>query len=209
MSVTICIYRPTLNDEVLERILAAQPTRAMVSRPRVKARFCSSLYLQVCIAFITMSIVIVETLIKAPPDRCFDLARSADFHVASTKSTAERIVGGITSGLMKLDDVIEFEGTHFGVVQRLSAKIVVFDRPKHFRDTQLEGIFRSFNHDHYFEPVSEGTLMRDIFDFKCPLGILGKLAAPVVARHLRKFLAVRGLEIKRAAEGQDWQSFLL
>ncbi len=84
-----------------------------------------------------MGIVKVETMILAPRERCFDLARNMDLHVASTRSTSEKIVSGVSSGLMKLGDIVEFEARHFGITQRLSAKITIFDRPSHFRDSQI------------------------------------------------------------------------
>ncbi len=158
--------------------------------------------------FYGMKTVEVRTLIDAPAERCFDLARSADFHVKSTKSTSEKIVGGVATGLMKLSDVIEFEASHFGITQRLSARIVAFDRPAHVRDSQVRGVFQHFDHDHFFESVPGGTLMRDIFRFRCPLGLIGKLADPIVARHLRLFLQARGLELKRAAETEEWRAYV-
>ena len=155
-----------------------------------------------------MGIVIVETLVQAPRRRCFDLARSSDFHVSSTKNTSEKIVGGVAAGLMELDDVIEFEASHFGIRQRLSSKIISFDPPSYFRDSQVNGIFRRFDHDHFFSEVPSGTVMKDIFTFECPFGVLGKIADPIVARHLRNFLQARGIELKRAAESDTWRSFI-
>ena len=155
-----------------------------------------------------MGIVKVETSIYAQPERCFDLARSADFHVVAAKYTSEKIVSGVSSGLMKLGDIVEFEASHFGLTQRLSAQITSYDRPNHFRDSQVKGIFRSFVHDHYFEAVAACTLMTDIFKFDCPWGLFGQIADPFVARHLSAFLKIRGLEIKRVAESEDWRSFI-
>jgi ligand-binding SRPBCC domain-containing protein len=153
----------------------------------------------------------IETLINAPILRCFDLARSADFHVASTKSTGERIVGGVTKGLMKLNDEIEFEARHLGVKQRLRARIHQFNEPKHFRDSQVRGIFQSFDHDHDhdFETTVDGqTMMRDTFAFVCPLGPLGKIADPLIAIYLERFLKIRAAEIKNAAESDLWKAYL-
>jgi ligand-binding SRPBCC domain-containing protein len=155
-----------------------------------------------------MGLIKIETIIKAPPSLCFDLARSADFHVASTTGTAEKIIGGVTTGLMELGDLIVFEASHFKVRQKLAAKIVAFDRPKHFRDVQVSGIFKSFEHDHFFDLHVEGTKMRDVFRFECPLGFLGQLVDPLVARHLKAFLKIRSLEIKRAAEDGSWRSYV-
>ena len=36
--------------------------------------------------------------------------------------------------------------------QRLTAEVTVFDRPAYFRDVMTRGAFRSFAHDHRFDP---------------------------------------------------------
>lgn len=114
--------------------------------------------------------------IAAPPERCFDLARSVDLHVRSTAATGERAVAGKTSGLLELGDEVTWRARHFGVRQSLSGRISAYDRPRHFQDTMLRGAFRHLRHDHYFEPVDRGTLMRDVFEYAAPFGLLGRLA---------------------------------
>lgn len=155
-----------------------------------------------------MSTINLETFIHAPIERCFDLSRSVDLHIISTSQTNERAIAGVTSGLMKLNDVVTWEARHFGINQKLTVTITQFDRPNHFRDSQVKGIFHSFNHDHYFEVRAGGTLMKDVFQFKCPLGPFGTLADPFVKIHLKKFLETRNQAIKRVAEGNDWSSLL-
>lgn len=114
--------------------------------------------------------------IAAPPERCFDLARSVDLHVRSTAATGERAVAGKTSGLLELGDEVTWRARHFGVRQSLSGRISAYDRPRHFQDTMLRGAFRHLRHDHYFEPVDGGTLMRDVIEYAAPFGLLGRLA---------------------------------
>ena len=155
-----------------------------------------------------MGRIIIETLIHAPIDRCFDISRSVDLHVKSTASTSEKAIAGVTTGLMGFQDVVTWQARHFGIVQTLSTKIVAYDRPKHFRDSQIQGVFKRFDHDHFFDSIGDDTLMKDIFDFTCPLGVLGSLADFVVKRHLEHFLRARNQEIKRVAESEDWQLFI-
>ena len=88
--------------------------------------------------------------------RCFDLARSIDLHVVSASASGESVLGIKQSGLLELGDVVTFRGRHFGVMQALTAQITAFDRPRHFRDSQVRGIFRRFEHDHNFEPLKTG-----------------------------------------------------
>ncbi len=148
--------------------------------------------------------------VDAPPERCFDLARSVEFHMRSTSSTRELAVGGVTQGLLELGDSVTWRARHFGVTQRLTSRITVFDRPRRFRDTQVQGAFRRFDHDHYFEPAPDGgTVLRDVFDFEAPLGLLGRFAEWLfLTEYMRRFLSARALEIKSAAESTDWTKYV-
>lgn len=65
----------------------------------------------------------------------------------------------------------------------------------------LRGAFRSFKHEHLFLDRAEGTLMRDIFDYTAPFGILGRLADRLFLRnYMEKLLSIRNLTIKEQAE---------
>ncbi len=155
-----------------------------------------------------MGKILIETFIRAPLERCFDLSRSVDLHVFSASGTGEKAVGGITKGLMGANDVVTWEARHFGMIQKLSTKITIYDRPRYFRDSQIQGIFRRFDHDHFFAVKNEGTLVKELFDFDCPLGILGWAADFFVGLHLKNFLKARNEVIKRVAESNDWRSFI-
>ena len=156
-----------------------------------------------------MARIELVTRILAPRERCFDLSRSVDLHVASTEDTGERAVAGVTSGLLHLGDEVTWSARHFGVRQRLTSRITAFDRPGHFRDSMVSGAFRRFDHDHFFEEKGDATEMRDVFDFESPLGPLGRIAdALVLTGYLRRFLEQRNVVIKRAAESEEWRSLL-
>ena len=85
-----------------------------------------------------------------------------------------------------------------------------YDRPHHFQDIMLRGMFKSFEHDHYFDPLPNGTtLMRDELRFGAPLGPLGWLAENVVLRrYLTGFLIERNQLIKAVAESSRWQHYV-
>lgn len=143
----------------------------------------------------------VQTRIAAPPDVCFDLARDVDFHAESLGHTGERVTDRPDRALLELGDEVEFEGRHLGVRQRLRARVVAFDRPHHFRDVMVRGAFRRFEHDHIFERVAGGTLMRDRLRFGAPLQPLGVVVERVVLRpYLARVIAARGQAIRHAAE---------
>jgi len=150
----------------------------------------------------------LETKIKSSTETCFDLSRSVDLHIASAQETNERAIDGVTSGLMALDDIVTWEATHFGIKQKLKVKISKFDRPTYFQDTQIDGIFKSFTHDHFFHEENGYTLMSDVFDFHCPYGIIGWFVDPLIYTYIKKFLTQRNALIKSVAEGGDWAKFI-
>src|SRR5437868_6934886 len=123
-----------------------------------------------------MPVIQIETRIRASLEACFDLARSVDMHVRSTALTNEVAVGGVTSGLLELNQEVTWEATHLFVKQRLSSRITIFNRPHHFRDSMVSGVFRRFDHDHIFSEADGATLMTDVFDYTSPWGRLGNFA---------------------------------
>ena len=160
-----------------------------------------------------MGIIDLTVRVGAPRERVFDLARSIDAHVASTPGTDEQPVakaGGLTCGLMALGDRVTWRARHLGMMQELTSRIALFDRPRHFRDSMVEGAFARLDHDHYFEEDGpDATLVRDVFDFTSPLGPLGRLVdAAFLDRYMRRFIEQRARVLKDLAEGNDWARFL-
>jgi ligand-binding SRPBCC domain-containing protein len=148
-----------------------------------------------------MAVIRVETIIAAPTERCFDLARDIDFHVQSLAATGERAVAGRVAGLIGPGESVTWEARHLGATRRFTAKVTRYDRPLHFRDEMTRGAFRSFVHDHRFEGRGGETLMIDTVEFQSPLGWIGSLVdRAFLAGYLRRLLAARGRAIKAEAE---------
>jgi ligand-binding SRPBCC domain-containing protein len=152
----------------------------------------------------------LTTLIRAPRERCFDLARSVELHTQSAAGTQEVAVAGRTRGLLALGDEVTWQARHFGVRQTLTSRITAYARPAHFRDSMVRGAFARLEHDHHFaEAPGGGTLMRDVFEFAAPGGPLGVLAERLIlTRYLRRFLVARNETITRVAESEAWRAFL-
>ena len=124
------------------------------------------------------------TVIAAPVERCFDLARSVEVHVLGNSHWGEQAValGGVTSGLVGMGERVTWRARHFGVRQRLTSEITAMDAPRYFQDTMVSGAFRSMQHDHFFRALEDGrTEMRDVFCFAAPLGVLGRVAEEIGA----------------------------
>jgi ligand-binding SRPBCC domain-containing protein len=148
-----------------------------------------------------MGVIRLETVIAAPVERCFDLARDLDFHMRSLAYTGERAVAGRTSGLIELGESVTWEGRHFGVRQRLTSKITAMDRPRYFRDEMTAGAFAAFAHDHRFEQRDGKTVMVDEILFRSPLGPLGWLVDfLVMKRYLRRLMEQRNRQLTTELE---------
>jgi ligand-binding SRPBCC domain-containing protein len=154
------------------------------------------------------------TLIAAPIERCFDLARSVEVHLAGNTHFGEQAVAleGVTTGLLNLGDTVTWRARHFLIRQRLTSRITAFDPPAYFQDTMLRGAFRSMQHDHYFRTLPGGeTEMRDVFRFAAPVPLLGRIAeALVLRRYMQTLLHERNAVIQQIAESptRAWQKYL-
>lgn len=154
------------------------------------------------------------TLIAAPIDRCFDLARSVEVHLAGNTHFGEQAVAleGATTGLLTLGDTVTWRARHFFIRQRLTSQITAFDPPVYFQDTMLHGAFRSMQHDHYFRTLPGGeTEMRDVFRFAAPVPLLGRIAEVLaLRRYMQSLLHERNTIIKQIAESPTlaWQQYL-
>jgi ligand-binding SRPBCC domain-containing protein len=156
-----------------------------------------------------MPVINLQTLINAPRERVFDLARSIEAHLSSTDDTSERVVAGVTSGLIGLNEEVTWEARHLGVKQRLKVRMTQLTRPSHFQDTMLEGAFKHMRHDHTFEDQGGKTLMTDRFEFEAPLGVLGRMAESLfLTSYMRRFIVKRNSILKHMAESDEWRKYL-
>ena len=156
-----------------------------------------------------MPLIELTTLINAPIERCFDLARSIDLHKLSTRGTAEDAIAGVTSGLIGEGEMVTWRATHFGITQTLTSKVTRLEYPYHFRDIMIKGAFKVIKHDHLFEVSGGWTVMKDEFYFESPGWILGVLFNKIILeRYLRALLISRNKMIKETAEGDGWKTIL-
>jgi len=156
-----------------------------------------------------MRIIELQTSINANKFIVFDLSRSIDLQSKFVTDSNEKAVAGRTSGLISLDETVTYRGKHLGVWQNLTSKITDFDRPHFFADEMQKGAFKSLRHEHHFIATEEGTLMKEVFDFESPLGVLGKLANTLFLKsYMTNFLKNRNKTIKKFAESGRWKELL-
>ena len=73
----------------------------------------------------------------------------------------------------------------------------------------VRGAFRRMEHQHYFDKSSDNTIMRDVFSYEAPMGVIGRIVERLLLdRYLRSFLLERNAVIKRAAESDGWREYL-
>ena len=156
------------------------------------------------------------TVIAAPRERVFDLARSIEVHLLGNTHFGEQATAGTRTGLIGMGEQVTWQARHFFVRQQLTSAITAFDPPGYFQDTMLRGAFRSMQHDHYFRELrsagdgSPRTEMVDEFRFSAPLPWLGGLAEFfVLRRYMRKLLRERNAVIQQVAESDEWRRYLL
>ncbi|MES2838149.1 MAG: class I SAM-dependent methyltransferase [Bacteroidota bacterium] len=151
----------------------------------------------------------IQTEINSTIDICFDLSRSIDLHKISTLKTNEEAIEGRRAGLINLNETVTWQATHFGIRQRLTSKITVFERPVLFIDEQIKGVFKSIYHEHKFKQLGNKVIMIDIFEFHSPFGIIGRIFNKLIlTNYLRKLLINRNNVIKEFAETEKWKEVL-
>jgi ligand-binding SRPBCC domain-containing protein len=148
-----------------------------------------------------MPIIKHKQFIQAPVVVCFDLARNVDIHTKTTTKTKEKVVDGVMRGLLEEGDTVTWEATHFGIKQRLTAKVIHMEKPTVFIDIMVRGAFSSFTHTHQFVEEEGGTLMIDTFEYKSPFGPIGMIADKLLLeKYMTAFIISRAKELRRIAE---------
>ena len=156
-----------------------------------------------------MSTIRLTTVIGAPVEIVFDLSRSVDLHMISTRHTNETVQAGKASGLFVVGDRVTWKAKHLGFYQLLTVEIIKCDFPNYFEDRMVRGAFRSFTHRHYFERGQSTTVMKDIFEFESPLGIVGRLFNRIFLKgYMTMLLTKRNEVIKTYAESGDGERLL-
>src|ERR1700691_123533 len=100
-----------------------------------------------------MTTIELITLIEAPIETCFQLSLSIDLELEAARAHHIRAVGGVTTGVIGPGQRVEWETRQFGFTMSHMSEITEFQRPLFFRDRMVKGIFKSFQHDHSFQPA--------------------------------------------------------
>lgn len=157
-----------------------------------------------------MPTIMLSSTINAPVDVVFDLSRSIDLHMIGAAHTQEKAIAGRTSGLIGLGEDVTWKAVHFGLPFTLSTRVTRLERPYYFVNELVSGPFRSLKHEHRFRILKNGeTEMKEIFEFKLPLGFMGSAAERMfLTRYFQRFLSYRNNTILEYAETDQWMDLL-
>ncbi len=152
----------------------------------------------------------IETLIKTSDiKKVFDLSRNIDLHIISTERSNEKAIAGVTTGLISKGETVTWRAKHLGVYHTLISIITDCNSPTYFADEMVKGVFKSFRHEHYFSKVNNTVVLRDIFEYRSPFGILGRFVDFLFLKnYMKRFLLERNKVIKAYAESDKWRKIL-
>lgn len=78
-----------------------------------------------------------------------------------------------------------------------------------FTDKMIKGDFKSFEHQHFFKPTDNGTIIIDIINYETPYGWIGELVNRFyLNNYLEKLILHRNEVIKRYGESDKWRALL-
>jgi len=178
--------------------------------------------------------IIASAAIAAPIERVFTLSTRVELvrETLGMELVASTTADGIASGFIADGSRVHWRGRKFGLPTDHHTLITGFRSPHvaeiddpaspltgnrvaWFQDSQEQGRFAFFQHDHYFreapdeatgEPV---TLLHDEVRFALPFGPLGSVAASLLmAPHIRRLCRQRFERIQSLAEGEGWRDWM-
>ena len=156
-----------------------------------------------------MPVIHLTTLIHAPVERVFNLARSINLHEKSMSHTNEKAVGGVTSGIIQQGETVTWQAKHLFKTRFLTVQITAMKPYEFFTDEMVKGDFKSMKHHHYFKTVEGGTVMKDEFTFSSPYGFLGKVVNGIfLTNYMTRLLRQRNNIIREYAESHKWKTVL-
>lgn len=156
-----------------------------------------------------MPAIYLSTIIHAPIEIVFDLSRNISLHEMSMGHTNEKAIEGKCKGLILQGETVTWQARHLCKNRKMKVIITQMQPCHFFEDKMLEGDFKTMQHQHFFETVSSTTVMKDIFHFESPFGVLGAMFNAVfLTRYMKNLLKERNRVIKDFAESDKWKSLL-
>ena len=103
-----------------------------------------------------------------------------------------KIING-TADKMYAGQIIQYMVTPvMGIPTKWVTEITHVDDGNYFVDEQRFGPYSLWHHKHFIKAIKNGVEMKDIIDYKIPLGLIGRIAQPIlVAPKLKEIFEYR------------------
>lgn len=80
----------------------------------------------------------------------------------------------------------------FSIPMKWITEITHVEPLKFFVDEQRKGPYKIWHHEHHFETVENGVMMKDIVSYELPMGFLGRMVHPfIVEKKLKEIFDYR------------------
>ena len=93
--------------------------------------------------------------------------------------------------LMKEGAIIDYSIRLWMVPMVWRTRIAAWEPPLRFIDEQIRGPYKEWTHQHSFLEIDGGTRIEDEIHYRLPLGLAGRLAAPLVRLQLARVFRYR------------------
>ena len=133
-----------------------------------------------------------QSVIRATPERVFEFHAQSDALTLLTPPW-ERARVIRPASISEIGSRAIVEVSVLGVFKvKWVAEHTAYDPPHFFEDIQIEGPFKTWRHRHIVEDHPDGAALRDEITYEPPMGLIGRLIAPlIVERRLNKLFDYR------------------
>jgi ligand-binding SRPBCC domain-containing protein len=121
-----------------------------------------------------MFILEKSVIIDCPIEKVFEFHKDINNLRSISPDNSKVKIERVNLPLVKGSDIYLKFTQFFFIKTRWQIRIIEFDPPVKFVDTQIKGPFRSWTHYHLFEEVMGRTKMTDRVEYEMPFGIAGK-----------------------------------
>lgn len=132
-----------------------------------------------------------EQFLPFPVERVFDFFSDAKNLEKITPKWLNFHIVSVSTPAIQKHTKIEYELKLHKIPMKWLTDISEWDPPHRFVDQQLKGPYHLWYHEHSFEQVEGGTLMKDWVRFQLPLGKAGLVGLPKVYGDVKGIFAYR------------------
>ncbi len=149
------------------------------------------------------------TLIHAPIQRVFDLARCVSLHKRQFEEHAIVAVQGKSSGLLSFRDHTTWKGKFGRKVRMFSIEVTEIRPPEYLKMEFRKDFFDQFEHEIFLKSIKNGTILIDHIEYEIEIkGFLPLISKRCIEKTITHYLEERNAMCKEYAEGNNWHAIL-